>query len=129
MHEYSVACELVNALLPQVGTIEGRITGVVLKKGELRILSDQALANAFELVAEGTPLETARLIIEPVSVTVGCPSCGYCGSVDRVSDEAFHFAVPILSCPRCGADVDLKTGRELFVDRLTVQVPAEIDSP
>ena len=128
MHEYSVASELINALLPQAETIEGQIVGVILKKGEMRILSDQALTNAFELLAEGTPLEGARLVVELVPVTVSCSSCGYEGSVDHVSDEAFHFAVPILSCPKCQSEVDLQTGRELFVDRLTVQTPAETDS-
>ena len=128
MHEYSVASELVTALLPKAETIEGRIIGVVLKKGELRILSDQALANAFELLAEGTLLERARLIIEMVPVSVSCTSCGYEGAADRVSDEAFHFAVPVLSCPKCQSEVDMKTGRELFVDRLAVQPLSEIEA-
>jgi len=125
MHEYSVASELINALLPQTEAIEGRIVGVILKKGELRILSDQALANAFELLSEGTPFEGARLIVELVPVSVSCSSCGYEGAVDQVSDEAFHFAVPILSCPKCQSEVDMQTGRELYVDRLTVQTPPE----
>lgn len=128
MHEYAVASELINALLPQAETIGGRIVGVILKKGELRILSDQALANAFELLTEGTPFEGARLIVELVSVSVSCSSCGYEGAVDRVSDEVFHFAVPILSCPKCQSKVDVQAGRELFVDRLSVQTPAETDS-
>ena len=121
MHEYSVAAELINALLPQVDTIEGQIVGVVLKKGDLRILSDHALINAFEMVAQDTPLAHAKLVIELVPVNVICDSCGYEGAVEQVSDDAFHFAVPILSCPKCQSEVELKTGRELYVDRLTVE--------
>ncbi len=128
MHEYSVASELINALLPKAETIEGQIVGVILKKGEMRILSDQALANAFELLAEGTPFEKARLIIELVPVSVSCTSCGYEGSVDHVSDDAFHFAIPILSCPKCHSEVDMQTGRELYVDRLTVETLTETDA-
>lgn len=125
MHEYSVASELIDALLPQAETIEGRIVGVILKKGELRILSDHAITSAFELLAQNTPLEDARLVIEPVPATVSCSSCGYQGAVDHGSDEVFYFAVPILSCPQCQSSVILETGRELLVDRLTVRTSAE----
>jgi hydrogenase nickel incorporation protein HypA/HybF len=128
MHEYSVASELINALLPQVGALDGRVVGVILKKGELRILSDQALGNAFEVLAQGTLLQSARLMVELVPVTVSCSACGYMGSVEHVCDEAFHFSVPILTCPQCGSEVDVRTGRELFVDRLTVQTPGEAES-
>lgn len=126
MHEYSVAAELINALLPQIEKIEGQITGVNLKKGEMRILSDHALINAFQMLAEGTRLETAQLVIEQVPVSILCPSCGYQGNVEHASDDAFHFvAVPILTCPKCESEVDVKTGRELHVDSLTVQTPTD----
>jgi len=121
MHEYSVASELVSALLPKAEDVEGRIVAVFLKKGELRILSDTALRNAFEIVAEGTRLAGARLEIELIPVRVTCPACGYSGPVERVSDPAFHFAVPILSCPSCSEEVEIQAGRELYVDRLSVQ--------
>jgi len=124
MHEYSVASELVHALLPTVEAIDGRVVSVFLKKGELRILSDTALRNAFEILAEGTELAGARLEIESIPVRVTCPSCGYAGPVERLSDPAFHFAVPILSCPSCEAEVEIQTGRELYVDRLSVQAAA-----
>lgn len=126
MHEYSVAAELIHALLPQAEKIEGRITGVILKKGEMRILSDHALTHAFQMLAEGTILENAQLVIEQVPVSVSCPSCGYQGGVDHVSDDAFHFvAVPILTCPQCRSEIELQTGRELYVDSLTVQTTTD----
>lgn len=128
MHEYSVVSELINALLPQTESIDGQIVGVILKKGELRILSDQALGNAFELLSEGTPLEDARLIVESIPVRVSCPSCRYEGAADHASDETFHLSIPILSCPNCQSRVDVLAGRELFVDRLTVHRPTETDS-
>lgn len=128
MHEYSVASELIHALLPQAESLSGKIVGVFLKKGELRILSNHAMVNAFELLAEGTVLEGAQLEIELIPVTVSCASCGYKGEADHVEDEAFHFSVPILSCPTCGAEVDLLTGRELVVDRLSVQTSEDSET-
>jgi hydrogenase nickel incorporation protein HypA/HybF len=121
MHEYSVASELIHALLPQLEGLEGTILRVYLKKGELRILSDRAMIHAFEMLAEGTRLEGAELMIEAVPARVRCSVCPYEGEVERVSDEAFHFSVPILSCPLCGCEVDLLTGRELSVEQVSVQ--------
>jgi len=127
MHEYSVVSELISALLPKLEEHPGRVSAVILVKGELRILSDAAMVNAFELLAQGTRLEGSELVIEPVEVRVRCRACDYVGAADHVREESFHFAIPILSCPSCGAEVDVEAGRELYVDRVTVrsEEPAE----
>ena len=127
MHEYSVVSELISALLPKVEEHPGQISAVILVKGELRILSDTALVNAFELLAQGTRLEGSELVIEPVDVRVRCRVCGYVGAADHVREESFHFAIPILSCPSCSSEVDVEAGRELYVDRVTIrsEEPAE----
>jgi len=122
MHEYSVASELVSSLLPVLKQHHGAVKRVFLKKGELRILSDRALANAFDVMKQGTPLEGATLCIEAVAAHVVCDACGFEGAPEHLSDEAMHFSVPILSCPRCARDVRVTQGRELFVDRLTLDV-------
>ena len=128
MHEYSVVTELISALLPQLEDHVGRVSGVVLVKGELRILSDTALRNAFELLSQGTRLERSELVIEPVEVRVRCRSCDYVGPAEHVREESFHFAIPILSCPTCGAEVDIEAGRELYVDRVTMQTEEEAET-
>jgi len=125
MHEYSVVTELVDALLPQLEGVEGDVVAVFLKKGELRILSDRALLNAFEVVAGGTRLEGATLEIESIPTSIVCRSCAYEGPAETFSDEAFHFAVPILSCPKCGSDVEVRSGRELCVDRISMRTTAD----
>jgi hydrogenase nickel incorporation protein HypA/HybF len=128
MHEYSVVSELISALLPKLENHAGRVRGVVLVKGELRILSDIALKNAFELLTRGSRLEGSELVIEPVEARVRCGSCGYEGSAERVRDESFHFAIPILSCPACGDEVGIEAGRELYVDRVTMQMEAAAEA-
>ena len=129
MHEYSVVSELISALLPKLEEHDGRVSAVILVKGELRILSDMALKNAFELLACGTRLEGSELVIEPVEVRVRCRACDYEGVADHVREESFHFAIPILSCPTCGAEVDVEAGRELYVDRVTIQSEASAEAP
>ncbi len=125
MHEYSVVADLVSALLPRLEEHPGEVTAVFLKRGELRILSDYALKNAFEIVAEGTRLEGASLEIEVVPVRVVCAGCGYEGSVEYLKDEAFHFIIPVLTCPRCGREVEIVSGRELTVERVSIRTPSD----
>jgi hydrogenase nickel incorporation protein HypA/HybF len=125
MHEYSVVRELISALLPRLESHQGDVTAIFLKKGELRILSDIAMKNAFELLASGTRLEGAELIVESVAVRASCDGCGYVGDVDYVKDDTFHYAIPILSCPSCGSEVEIQTGRELYVDRVTLRTDDE----
>ncbi len=127
MHEYSVVAELVEALLPRLDEHEGVVTSVYLKKGSLRILSDRALKNAFEILTEGTRLEEASLVIEAVPARVACGHCGFEGAAEVLEDEAFHFAVPVLSCPVCGGDVEIRAGRDLSIDRVSIRTADESD--
>ena len=124
MHEYSVVVELVDALLPRLEEHEGEVISVFLKKGDLRILSDRALQNAFEVVVQGTRLEGATLEIESIPASVACRSCDYAGPAKTLEDETLHFAVPVLACPVCGADVEIRSGRELSVDRVSLRTAA-----
>lgn len=125
MHEYSVVTELVSGLLPQLDGHPGRVKAVILRKGDLRILSARALVNAFEVVAAGTRLEGAALEIEPVAARVSCRACDYEGQAEIHKDDEYHFAVPVLTCPACQGEVDIVSGRELYVDRVTMVVPSE----
>ena len=128
MHEYSVVTELISALLPDLEGHAGRVSTVFLVKGELRFLSDTALQNAFELLSQRTRLEGAELVIEPVEVRVRCRSCDYVGPAEHVCEGSFHFAIPILRCPSCGAEVDIEAGRDLYVDRVTMQTEATAEA-
>jgi len=128
MHEYSVISELISSVLPQLEDHAGQVTAVFLVKGELRILSDTALRNAFELLSHETRLEGAELVIEPIEVRVRCRSCDYMGPAEHVREELFHFAIPILTCPSCSGEVDIEAGRELYVDRVTMQTEATAEA-
>jgi len=126
MHEYSVVAELVSALLPQLDGVRGRVVEVHLHKGELRVLSDIALRNAFELVVTGTRLDGATLRVHPVAAAIRCSACDFRGAPELLTEPALHFSIPVLSCPRCGGEVELTSGRELYVDTVSVEDgPAE----
>jgi hydrogenase nickel incorporation protein HypA/HybF len=121
MHEYAVVDELITSLLPRLDTIPGEVSAVFVRKGELRILSDRALENAFEILSRGSRLESARLVVEAVAAVVRCAGCLYEGASTYYRDEGGHFAIPVLVCPRCGGDVSIVCGRELYVDRVAIK--------
>jgi len=121
MHEYSVVAELVEALTERLADVPGTVTQVHLRKGELRILSDRALVNAYEVVTQGTRLSGSTLEIETIPARVSCKACSFEGAATVLQDETFHFAIPVLSCPQCGSDVDVLTGRELTVESVSVE--------
>jgi hydrogenase nickel insertion protein HypA len=131
VHEYAVVEELLAALLPRLDAVPGEITAVFVQKGELRVLSDRALENAFELLSRGTRLERARLVVETVTAGIACGQCSYSGSPAYHKEEGWHFTIPILSCPQCGGEVSVVSGRELCVDRVAVKddVPSPDATP
>jgi len=121
MHEYALAAELVAAVQRALAGREvERVKEVHLRKGELRLVVDEALQQAYRLLTAGTPLEGSELRIEEVKVELGCRSCGYRGPAE------YECAAPILECPRCGAGVELLRGRELELTRVTVALPGAV---
>jgi len=128
MHEYSVVAEILNSLEPQLVEHPGRVTAIYLKKGELRILSDHALYNAFEVLIKDTRFEASRLVVETIPASIRCLACGHEGAPETVADDAYHFAVPVLTCPKCDAEVEMVAGRELYVDRVSIETEAD-DTP
>ncbi|MEW6216498.1 MAG: hydrogenase maturation nickel metallochaperone HypA [Candidatus Bipolaricaulota bacterium] len=122
MHEYSLAHALLEGLTEHLGQhpVHGRVRAVHLRKGELLILSEEALGEAWRILAEGTEVAGSELRIEKVPVKVRCPSCGYAGPVKYVSEEGWHFAVPLLACPQCQARAEVIEGRDLAIVGLSV---------
>jgi hydrogenase nickel incorporation protein HypA/HybF len=110
MHELSIAEGVVEVALRHA---RGRpVAAVELKVGHLRQVVPSALEFAFELVAEGTPLEGAELRMEEVPAAGRCRSCG----MDTPLPE-----LP-LCCRRCGSgNVEITRGEELLVDALELE--------
>lgn len=84
-----------------------RIVTVTLKVGRLTAVEPAQLRACFELFAEDTVADGARLVIDTVAVRARCKCCGVEFDVPR-----YRFA-----CPRCGAgDVDVLSGQELYIE-------------
>jgi hydrogenase nickel incorporation protein HypA/HybF len=109
VHELSIAQSVVEIACRHA---EGRrVTGVTLRVGHLRQVVPAALTFSFSLVAQGTPVEGAELIIESV------PAIGWCRHCEA---ECYLQDFP-LQCHTCGAfDLRIMAGEELLVTSLTV---------
>jgi hydrogenase nickel incorporation protein HypA/HybF len=109
MHELSIAASIVDIAVRHA---RGRpVSRVEVRVGHLRQVVPSALDFAFGLVAQGTPVEGAELVLEEVAATV---RCGTCGAESRLD------GFPLIC--RCGsADVEIVAGQELTVESLDVE--------
>jgi hydrogenase nickel incorporation protein HypA/HybF len=110
MHELSIADAVVQVALRHAAG--RRVHKVELKVGYLRQVVPSALEFAFQLVADGTLLEGAELVIDEVPARGRCRAC---------QTEMTMSGFP-LQCVRCGGiDVELVAGEELLVDALELE--------
>jgi len=88
--------------------------------GEITFLGRDQLEFAYEIVTRDTILEGSKLVIDEEKVQVFCHSCGYAGGVDYLSGVGQDHIIPNLSCPRCGAGVEVTKGKGCAVTSLKV---------
>jgi hydrogenase nickel incorporation protein HypA/HybF len=110
VHELSIAQAIVD--IASRHARGRRVYRVQLRVGHLRQVVPSALAFAFELLTEGTPLEGAELVIEDVPARGRCRACGA---------ETALTTFP-LRCESCGGlDQEMVAGEELLVDALELE--------
>jgi hydrogenase nickel incorporation protein HypA/HybF len=108
MHETAVV-EGLMGILKRTAKANGvrRIVSVKLKLGRLHGLDARQIRGAFELFAEGTVADGARLDIDEIEIEARCKACGTAFTVRR-----YQFV-----CPSCGGtDADVTAGRELHIE-------------
>ena len=115
MHELAIADAVVR--IARAHAAGRKVAKVELKVGYLRQVVPSALEFAFGLVAEGTELEGAELVIEAVPAAGRCRDCG--------AEGPFPLLPP--ACGECGSfDVEVGQGEELLVDALELEEEAVI---
>ena len=110
MHELAIAGHVVGIAARHA---DGRrVTKVYLKVGHLRQVVPSALSFSFELVAQGTSVEAAELVLEEVPAAGLCRRCGV---------ESRLEAFP-LQCGACGRpDLEITQGEDLYVESLEME--------
>jgi hydrogenase nickel incorporation protein HypA/HybF len=110
MHELAIAQAIVD--IAAANARGRRVVQVDVRAGHLRQVVPAALQFSFELVAEGTVVQGAALVLEEVPPGGRCRACGTEGALE---------ALP-LRCPACGAlDVEVTSGEELLVDAIEIE--------
>ncbi len=110
MHELRVATEILDIVEKEMHRQQlMRLESVTVRVGALTGINADALAFGFEASIAETPLDGARLIVEPVPVRARCGSCGKVSNI-----ESFIFV-----CGHCSStDLEVIEGEELYIDHL-----------
>jgi hydrogenase nickel incorporation protein HypA/HybF len=108
MHELAITQGIVDAIVERLGGT--RVTAVRVRIGKVSGVVPDAVRFCFDLVAEGTPVEGARLEIDEPAGRARCRDC------------AAEFAVDdlVLLCTCGSADVELLSGQELAISSVEV---------
>jgi hydrogenase nickel incorporation protein HypA/HybF len=113
MHELSIAQAIADIALRHAAG--RRVERVEVQVGHLRQVVPDALMFAFELVAAGTALDGAELVIEDVEAVARCRACGA-----QTRQDGFP-----MRCGECSAlDLEVVRGEELLVDALELEEEA-----
>ncbi|MGF1467307.1 MAG: hydrogenase maturation nickel metallochaperone HypA [Sandaracinaceae bacterium] len=109
MHELSITRNIVAICAERAGARSVR--SVTVQVGRLAGIEVDALRFCFDLCAEGTPLEGAKLIIDEVEGRGECLACGEVLQVSRL--------VAVCPCERRGR-LRLTAGQELLIREMEV---------
>jgi len=111
---------IVEAVLQELGKHDiEKVEAVDMIVGELTFLGEDQLQFAYEIITRDTILEGSKLIITSEKIEVKCNSCGYIGPVNYIH-HGDHYSHPDLSCPKCGASVELLKGKSAAVRSVQV---------
>ena len=118
MHELAITEELVKvvdeARLGAGG--DPRVIRVIIKLGRFTAVVPQYVEHYYNMLTEDTPMQGAELVFNEVPVVVLCSDC----------DKEFEVERAEFGCPSCGgANTDIISGREIFVESIEVADPEE----
>lgn len=114
MHELSI----VEALIDQVGHEldragrPGRVLRLEMSIGRLSGVNSDSFRFAFNLIAPGTAVEAAEIVIEEPNAVCKCHTCNATTEIDDL----------VVQCPRCDSnDITIEGGRDLILQSIEVE--------
>lgn len=114
MHELGLARGIVDLANTAASEAKAaRVSAVNVRVGRLAGVEAGALLFCFDIAAEGTLVEGARLVIEDVPVAIWCNAC----NAQRELGSLQRFRCPVCDTP----SGDVRSGRELEVSSIEVE--------
>ena len=109
MHELSLVQGIINAVSETASEKRGRVLTDRIGVGELAQFDIRLVRGLLNDLKKGTPLERAKITVEPEKSKVKCLSCGRTWNFQELADpissderEMMHFLPELLnSCSRC----------------------------
>ncbi len=116
MHEYSIVSALIDQVEAQARRAGAtKVASLTVKLGEISGVDGGLLATAFETFRERGVCAGAELHIEPVPAHWSCRRCGASAELDKP-----------LRCLRCDLPLELKTGDEIILSHLELELPDDV---
>jgi hydrogenase nickel incorporation protein HypA/HybF len=109
VHELAIAESVVDAIVDKVG--DEPVTGIRLEIGRLSGVVVDSIRFCFEIVADGTGLQGARLDIDEPAGRAYCRDCG----------AEFALDEPVMLCPCGSANLEVLTGQQLRIISVEVR--------
>ncbi len=121
MHEFSIACSIVDNVLAFCREQSpAQVLVVRVAIGELACVEPEQLSFCYRSITQNTEIANSELEIERVDAAVACSHCGYSGK-PKYWDGALSFAaVPTLQCPKCSRQVEAREGEECAIKTIRI---------
>ena len=114
MHELSIVEALIDQVekeLDRVGQ-KGRVLRLELSIGRLSGVNPESVRFAFGLLASGTIVADAEIVIEEPKAVCRCHVCNARTEIDDL----------VLECPKCAAaDITVENGREMTLQTIEIE--------
>jgi hydrogenase nickel incorporation protein HypA/HybF len=114
MHELSIVEALIDQVTETLAPVgeHGRVLRIELTIGRLSGVNCDSVRFAFDLLAPGTVVEHADLLIREPKAVCHCQACGAESEIDEI----------VLDCPKCGSsEIAIQEGRELVLQSIEIE--------
>jgi len=118
VHEMSIAVEILEQATASARAYNATcIDEIELEIGQMQQVVFEALELAFQVIAEGTIAEGAKLKITESAITAVC----------RVCEHTYQPSIELFTCPKChSADARITAGKDIILQSMVCQVKDEV---